>query len=96
MKTNSIKYLHQLETKIESLRTELGVSAKGEAIFQAPKTNWSEKDVVVEADGNGGAILLIVQGNYPADYTIYKQDAFKSEDEACEKAEQLCMSGKAI
>lgn len=50
---------------------------------------WSATDVVVEADGTGGAKLLIVEGNYPSDYTTHKEKSFQTEDEACEAAERL-------
>ncbi|MCW5552617.1 MAG: hypothetical protein KIS67_10730 [Verrucomicrobiae bacterium] len=86
MKTTQI---HRLEKEIEVLRQELGVSARGEMIFQSPRSMWSEKDVIVEADGDGGAKLLIVEGNYPADYMTHKEQYFQTEDEACEAAERL-------
>ena len=74
MKTKQINRLCQLES---------------EMIFQAPRSMYSATDVVVEADGIGGAKLLIVEGNYPADYTTHKEQSFETEDEACEAAEQL-------
>lgn len=50
---------------------------------------WSENDVVVEADGIGGGKLLIVEGNYPIDYSIKSEEVFPSEDAACEAAERM-------
>lgn len=88
-KTTSLKRLHKLEHQVETLRRQLGVSAQGETIFQAPKSMWSATDVVVEADGWGGANLLIVEGNYPADYFVHSKQFFQTEDEACEAAEGL-------
>jgi hypothetical protein len=89
MKSTQSKKLHQLENQTEVLRKQLGVSARGEMIFQAPRDMWSEDDVVVEADGSGGANLMIVEGNYPSDYTTHKEQFFKTEDKACEAAERL-------
>lgn len=89
MKTTIPNQLCQLEKQIEALRQHLGVSARGETIFQAPRSMWSATDVVVEADGCGGAKLLIVEGNYPADYSIHKEQFFGTEDEACDVAERL-------
>jgi len=89
MRKAQLKRLCQLEKKIETLRQQLGISARGEMIFQAPRSMWSATDVVVEADGCGGAKLLIVEGNYPADYSTYKEQSFQTEDEACEAAERL-------
>lgn len=57
---------------------------------------WSATDVVVEADGEGGAKLLIVEGNYPADYTTHKVQNFPTEDEACEAAERLIAPTKLV
>ncbi|MEI6194308.1 MAG: hypothetical protein WCS42_08255 [Verrucomicrobiota bacterium] len=89
MKTTESKQLHQLESRIEVLRHKLGISARGELLFQAPRSMWSATDVVVEADGSGGANLLIVEGNYPADYLIHKEQFYQTEEEACETAEQM-------
>lgn len=89
MKTTQLNHLNKLENQIAVLRQQLVVSARGEMIFQAPRSMWSATDVVVEADGFGGAKLLIVEGNYPADYTTHKQQFFHTEDEACEAAEHL-------
>lgn len=89
MKRIQLKQLHQLENGIGILRQQLGVSARGEMLFQAPRSMWSATDVVVEADGSGGAKLLIVEGNYPADYMTHKEQCFRTEDDACEAAERL-------
>lgn len=89
MKTTQLSRLHKLENEIAVLRQQLGVSACGEMIFQAPRSMRSATDVVVEADGDGGAKLLIVEGNYPADYVTHKEQLFKTEDEACEEADRL-------
>ncbi len=89
MKATQLNQLDQLENAIAILRQQLGISASGEMIFQAPRSMWSATDVVVEADGNGGARLLIVEGNYPADYLTHKEQYFQTEDEACEAAERL-------
>jgi hypothetical protein len=89
MNKAQLKRLCELENEIQVLRQQLGVSARGEMIFQAPRSMWSATDVVVEADGTGGAKLLIVEGNYPADYMTHKAQFFKTEDEACEAAERL-------
>lgn len=89
MKTTQVNQLHQLVNEMEVLRQQLGISARGELIYQAPRSMWSATDVVVEADGSGGAKLLIVEGNYPADYLTHKEQVFQTEEEACEAAERL-------
>jgi len=89
MKRTQLKKLHQLENEIAVLKQKLGVSARGEIIFQTPRSTWSEADVVVEADGSGGATLLIVEGNYPSDYLTHKTQFFPTEEAACEEAERM-------
>jgi hypothetical protein len=90
MKTKSqLEQLRKLEVKSERLRRSLGVSNRGEVIFQAPNSMWFDNDIVVEADGAGGAKLLVVEGNYPIDYLTKSERAFASEDAACEAAERL-------
>jgi hypothetical protein len=92
MKTNSqLERLRKLEEKSQSLRKNLGISNRGEVIFQAPNSMWSDNDIVVEADGIGGAKLLVVQGNYPIDYSTKSEKVFRTEDAACEAAEKLLM-----
>ena len=90
MKTNSQQEeLLKLEQNCQRLRKSLGVSNRGEVIFQAPNSMWSENDIVVEADGIGGAKLLVVGGNYPIDYSTKSEQVFATEDAACEAAEKL-------
>ena len=89
MKTNSdMSELRQLEQRSKRLRRNLGISNPGEVIFQAPQSTWSDNDVIVEADGVGGAKLLVVEGNYPIDYLIKLERQFTSEDDACNAAER--------
>lgn len=90
MKTNSqLEKLRKLERKSQAIRKGLGVSNRGEVIFQAPNSMWSDKDIVVEADGIGGAKLLVVEGNFPIDYSTRSEQVFTTEDAACEAAEKL-------
>jgi hypothetical protein len=83
------KRLTTIEREIARLRETLGVSTAGEMLFHAPQNMWSEIDIVVEADGFGGAHILFVEGNYPGDYHTHKSMFFLSETEACKEAERL-------
>jgi hypothetical protein len=83
-----LKKLRELEQKSKRLRKKLGIGNPGEVIFQAPQSTWSDNDVVVEADGIGGAKLLVVEGNYPIDYSVKFERQFATEDEACDAAEK--------
>ena len=69
--------------------TPFNVSYPGEVIFRASYNIFPDEDLVVEADGAGGATLLVVEGNYPIDYLVKAQHEFDSEEEACEKADQM-------
>jgi hypothetical protein len=89
MKAKLLERIQQLENKAEQLRRQLGVSRRGELLFQAPNDMWSDLDVVVEADGTGKATLLVVEGNYPADYLTHREQCFDTEEEACEAAERM-------
>jgi hypothetical protein len=90
MKTNTqLQKLRKLEHQSRRLRKRLGISNPGEIVFQAPQGLWSENDIVVEADGVGGAKLLVVEGNYPIDYLVKSEREFRSEDAACAAAEEL-------
>ncbi len=66
----------------------LGIARPGEVIYRAPQGAWLDSDVIVEADGMGGATLLIVEGNYPIDYTNKFEKRFATEKDACAAAER--------
>src|SRR5438309_4057439 len=90
MSTNAqLEKLRKLEQQSKRIRKRLGVSCPGEVIFRAPQSSWSDNDIVVEADGIRGAKLLIVEGNYPIDYSIKSEREFQGEDAACEAAEKI-------
>ena len=84
-----LQKLQKLEQRSLRIRAQLGISRPGEVIFQAPQGRWSDNNIVVEADGIGGARLRIVEGNYPIDYSIRSERKFKTEDAACEAAERI-------
>jgi len=54
---SQLERLRKLEEECQRLRNSLDVSKRGEVIFQAPNSMWSDNDIVVEADGIGGAKL---------------------------------------
>jgi len=90
MKTHTqLQKLRKLEHESRRIRNRLGIPNPGELLFQVPQSRWSDNDIVVEADGIGGAKLLVVEGNYPIDYSIKSERKFRSEDAACETAEKL-------
>ena len=89
MNERKLNRLLKLEEEVNALRKELGVSPCGETLFQAARSMWSDSDVVVEADGRGGAVLMVVSGNYPADYISLREQVFPTQEAACEAAERM-------
>lgn len=88
-KLRKIGDLQKLEAQAQRIRDEIKTSRKGDTLYQAPRSRWSDDDIVVEADGVGGAKLLIVEGNYPIDYLIHRERRFESEEEAVEAADAM-------
>jgi hypothetical protein len=75
------------------LRNEGVMSKNGQAVYKASISIWPERDVVVEADGNGGATLMVIEGNYPIDFVIHDERSFSAEDKACEVADEMVYHG---
>ena len=92
MRTNSLEELRELQKKAQKTRNRLGFSQPHEVIFQSSEGRWSDYDIIVEADGLGGAKLLVVTGNYPIDYSIKSERVFTSEEKACSVAESMADS----
>ncbi|MEI6392783.1 MAG: hypothetical protein WCT12_16970 [Verrucomicrobiota bacterium] len=88
-KSKEVESVERMEKQCEEMRQRLGISKRGETLYQSPLSMWSESDVVVEADGRGGATLQVVVGNYPDDYVTKSEQRFLSEDVACDAAEAL-------
>lgn len=89
--SRKLKKLAALEEEAKQIRTDLGISQPREVIYQASEDLWSDNEVIVEADGYGGATLLVVEGNYPIDYVAKRQQRYVSENEACDEAERLAL-----
>src|SRR5438132_1328601 len=85
--------LRYLQSKIDAVRRELGISQPGTVTFLAPRGSWGDDKVVVEADGLGGARTIIVEGNYPVDCITKFERSFPSEKSAQAAAEELSFQG---
>src|SRR5713226_5256031 len=79
----------RLESQLDDLRHRLRISRRGEVLFRADLSYGDDEVVLVEADGFGGGVLRIVEGNYPVDYLIRDKRDFATEDEAIEAAAAL-------
>jgi hypothetical protein len=93
MKNSLPSEIKQLENRLDTLRNQAGVGKNGEVIYRASMSIWPERDVVIEADGKGGAILMIVEGNYPIDFITHVERSFAAEDKACEAADEMVQAG---
>ena len=80
--------LRKLQAQIDALRNNLGVSERGEVIYLAPR-DADDEFVIVEADGFGGAITKVVQGNYPLDFYTSHEKLFSTESTAMGAAESV-------
>jgi len=80
------KRLRALQSEIDRLRSELNIGARDEVLYCAP---LFDDEVIVIADGLGGATTSVVDGNYPIDFiTRYEKD-FRTEAAALRVADKL-------
>lgn len=86
--------LKQLQTEVDAIRGELGISPPKSVVYLSPLNVTDDKSVVVEADGFGGATVSLVEGNYPIDFVSHYEKEFASEDAAVEAAEKV-VEGRA-
>lgn len=86
---NEINKLRRLQRQADSIRTKLNISPPGAVVYKADLDIIGDESVVVEADGFGGAVTKIVEGNYPIDYYTKFESAFVTEDKAVARAEAI-------
>lgn len=80
--------LRSLDERARNLRKTLGISGKpGEEVFQYEIGDIDE-DLIVVADGYGGAILQHVDGDGD-NRLILDSRVFETEKEACDVAERV-------
>ena len=89
----SLARLKELESESAAIRQRLGISSPNTVIYQASINPIDDETVVVEADGLGGAILSVVDGNYPIDFLCVRETKFLSERAAVREADRLVTRG---
>lgn len=89
LKQSERELIVRLQTQLDELRQALKVSDRGKLLFRAELSYGDDEVLLVEADGFGGGILRIVEGNYPVDYLTREERAFPTEEEAEEAAATL-------
>ena len=95
MSTNPInpadrQLIANLQSQLDDLRQHLQIGDRGKLLFRADLSYGDDEVVLVEADGFGGAVLRVVEGNYPVDYLTREERAFSTEAEAEVAATALC------
>ena len=88
-RTEKLSELRSLQARCDAIRQELGIHPPGQISYWAPLGVTTEKSVVIESDGFGGATTILVEGNYPLDYIIHSEKSFLTDDEAEACAEAL-------
>ena len=79
----------RLQGQLDELRKRLGVSDRGQILHRFDASHCDEEIILVEADGFGGAVLRVVEGNYPMDFYTREEKAFTTEAEALRAAESF-------
>jgi hypothetical protein len=84
--------ISRLQNQLDEVRQRLNVSAPGIVLYRADVSYGDDEVAYVEADGLGGAVLRVVEGNYPVDYFTREEKAFSTEAEAVRAAEALLVA----
>lgn len=82
--------LRQLQGQLDTVRLHLKVSAPGVVLYRADVSYGDDEVIWVESDGFGGAVLRVVEGNYPTDFFTREEQKFSTEFEAVRAAEAFC------
>ena len=85
----SLIRLKRFHAEAERIRQRLHISSPNSIVFRAPLNPLDDEEVVVEADGLGGARLSIIEGNYPIDFLSLRETKFATERAAIRQAERL-------
>jgi len=78
------------QKQLDEIRLRLNIKAPGIVLFRSDIGYGDDKEVWVEADGMGGAILRVVEGKYPTDFYTHEEKKFLTEAEALRAAEAFC------
>ena len=79
----------RLQQQLDSLRQRLGISERGQILHRFDASYCDEEIILVEADGFGGAVLRVVEGNYPIDFLTREEQSFGTEAEAMDAAKNF-------
>ena len=79
----------RLQEQLDGLRQHLGISDRGQILHRFDASCCDEEIILVEADGFGGAVLRVVEGNYPIDFLTREEQSFGTEGEAMDAAKNF-------
>ena len=89
LKETDRRLVARLQSQLDEFRVHLKIGERGRILFRADLSYGDDEVVLVEADGLGGGVLRIVEGNYPVDYLTREERAFSTEAEAVSEAAAL-------
>jgi hypothetical protein len=84
-----IARLKRLQTEADAIRRKLRISAPNAVLYLESLDPCGDRQVVVEADGFGGATTSTVEGNCPLDYLTHHAKEFRSEEAAIHAAAEI-------
>ena len=88
--------INRLQSQLDAVRRRLNISAPGVVLYRADVSYGDDEVALVEADGVGGAVLLVVEGNYPVDYRTREEKQFSTEVEAVRAAEVFRLEASSV
>ena len=89
LNTADRQLISRLQNQLDNARKRLNVGAPGVVLYRSDVSYGDDEVALVEADGLGGAVLRVVEGNYPVDYLTQSEKAFSTEAEAVHAAENF-------
>lgn len=85
----SVIEVHLMMAELKAFQKARGWSSEGEVLWQSLFGGIGDEMVIVEANGDGTAVLRIVEGNYPNDFTSLQTAEYATEDEATTIADEI-------
>ncbi|SRR6266568_7854467 len=95
-RNGKLKKLRTLQAEIDKIRRELNISGRGEVLYRASLYVDTDEEVLVIADGFGGATASVVEGNYPIDFFTRHEKVFETEGAAIKAADKLIEEGATM
>lgn len=81
--------IEQLQKELDDLRGAYGIRAKDECLWRASLNSVDSDEIIVVADGLGGATVRQVDGNWLIDCMCEHEREFSAEDDACRFASSV-------